>query len=70
MNMNNKRNWYTCFDPVGSMGNVHYLIVNREEYAAGRGAQAIAYKYGQLMVTMKLLKPKSPPPRLGGGNVA
>ena len=65
-----KRNWYTSFDPVGQYGNVHFLVVQKEEHVAARGAQALATAYGQAMVTMKLLRPKSTPPLLGGGNIA
>ena len=53
-----KHNWYTCFDPVGTMGNVHFLIVNKEEHVAGKGALVLAKCMGQANVTLKRIKPR------------
>lgn len=53
-----QRNWYTCFDPVGSMGNVHLLLPKHTEYNAGYKAQVFADKMGAPHVTMKLIHPR------------
>lgn len=58
MNINDGQNWYTRFDPVGSMGNVHFLIPNKSEWNATVTARRIADALGQPIVTLKRIVPK------------
>jgi len=35
----NEQAWYTCFDPVGTYGNVHFLFPRHSEWQASVGGQ-------------------------------
>ena len=59
----NRHSWYLCFDPVGTLSNVHFLIVNKEEHVAARGAQVLAQVMGQGTVTMKRITDETGKPR-------
>ena len=49
------RNWYCHFDPVGTMGNVLFLLPRMTEWQAGVKAQKIASAYDQAHVTLRAI---------------
>lgn len=48
--------WYVCFDPAGSMGNVHFLFPRHTEWQASVGARKLATMLEQPNVTLKRLR--------------
>lgn len=52
----NEQAWYTCFDPVGTYGNVHFLFPRHSEWQASVGARKLATMLDQPNVTLKRLR--------------
>jgi len=53
-----RRNWYAKFDPVGTMGNVYFLIPHKTEWEASVTARKIANIIEQPIVTLRPLRGK------------
>jgi len=60
INVGDKQNFYTRFDPAGSMGNVHFLIPNKTEWQASVTARKVADVLNQPIVTLRVLRDERP----------